>query len=100
MCDAHQSEEDAKQLSDVSVGDRIETSEKRVADSDQSRQDDRHFIVDVDDDGQRRTCEKAQKTRKQEADDALKCEQICNACKVTMNVIQRRGVSEQFQRER
>ena len=50
----YQSEEDAEQLYDVGVGDRIETAEQSVGDGDQSRHNDRHIVVNVDDDGQRR----------------------------------------------
>jgi len=59
----YQSEEDAEELNDVGVSDRVETSEQRVRDGDERRHDDRGVVVHLDDHRQRRTCTRQNRQR-------------------------------------
>ena len=51
-----QSEEDTEELDEVRVGDRIETSDERVGDGDERRDDDGRRVVHLDDNRQSRPC--------------------------------------------
>jgi hypothetical protein len=53
---AHQSEKDEKELDDIGVGDRVESTEERVKNGDASRQDDTDVDVNVYDDADGRSC--------------------------------------------
>ena len=52
-CNTYKSSENAKQLDDVRVGDRVESAEERIYNDDESRDDDRCSVVQIHDDTDR-----------------------------------------------